>query len=211
MHVVLLGDSVLDNASYVHPGEPDVRTQLQALLGETDRVSLLAVDGDVIHDVPNTQLKRLPADATHLVISAGGNNLLGQIGMVSMGVATVAEALSVLQKMGSAFEDEYEQMLSAVLAPQLPVTVCTVYNPQENNPVTKQLYKTAIRFFDDIIVQCATRHGLPVIDLRIVCSEPVDFANPIEPSAIGGRKIARAIHTVLHTHDFNAGCTGIYT
>jgi len=35
--------------------------------------------------------------------------------------------------------------------------------------------------------------GLPVIDLRLLCREPVDYANPIEPSSVGGAKIAQAI------------------
>jgi hypothetical protein len=36
-----------------------------------------------------------------------------------------------------------------------------------------------------------------VIDLRLVCTEPADYANPIEPSSGGGEKIARAIVTAL--------------
>jgi hypothetical protein len=32
-----------------------------------------------------------------------------------------------------------------------------------------------------------------VIDLRLVCTEPADYANPIEPSSRGGEKIAQAI------------------
>lgn len=35
--------------------------------------------------------------------------------------------------------------------------------------------------------------GLTVIDLRLVCDEAIDFANAIEPSSIGGDKIAKAI------------------
>jgi hypothetical protein len=35
--------------------------------------------------------------------------------------------------------------------------------------------------------------SLPVIDLRSICNRPEDYANPIEPSSIGGEKIARAI------------------
>jgi hypothetical protein len=34
---------------------------------------------------------------------------------------------------------------------------------------------------------------LPLIDLRLVCSEDADFANSIEPSVAGGAKIATAI------------------
>jgi len=32
-----------------------------------------------------------------------------------------------------------------------------------------------------------------VVELRLVCSEPADYANPIEPSVRGGAKIARAV------------------
>ena len=46
--------------------------------------------------------------------------------------------------------------------------------------------------------------GLPVIDLRAVCSEIADYANEIEPSAIGGAKIADAICRVVTGHDFAA-------
>ncbi len=34
---------------------------------------------------------------------------------------------------------------------------------------------------------------LPVVDLRAVCDQPRDYANPIEPSGRGGYKIARAV------------------
>jgi hypothetical protein len=33
MHIVLLGDSIFDNAVYVHASEPDVQKQVQALEG----------------------------------------------------------------------------------------------------------------------------------------------------------------------------------
>jgi len=47
--------------------------------------------------------------------------------------------------------------------------------------------------FNDCIVSAAFTHGLPLLDLRLICTEDGDYANPIEPSARGGEKIARAI------------------
>jgi hypothetical protein len=35
--------------------------------------------------------------------------------------------------------------------------------------------------------------AIDVIDLRLVCTEASDYANPIEPSGTGGKKIADAI------------------
>ena len=37
-----------------------------------------------------------------------------------------------------------------------------------------------------------------------------DYANPIEPSSVGGEKIARAIARVVAEHDFAAGRTAVY-
>jgi hypothetical protein len=47
--------------------------------------------------------------------------------------------------------------------------------------------------FNDCIVRAAFANGLPLLDLRLICTEEVDYANQIEPSAQGGEKIARAI------------------
>ncbi len=47
--------------------------------------------------------------------------------------------------------------------------------------------------FNDVILRTAVTRRLGVIELRAVCSEPGDYANPIEPSDSGGRKIATAI------------------
>jgi hypothetical protein len=51
----------------------------------------------------------------------------------------------------------------------------------------------ALTVFNDCIVRAAFAHGLPLLDLRLICTEAGDYANPIEPSAQGGEKIARAI------------------
>jgi hypothetical protein len=47
--------------------------------------------------------------------------------------------------------------------------------------------------FNDAILRVAFERALEVIDLRFVCSEAADNANPIEPSSTGGPKIASAI------------------
>ena len=77
-HVVLLGDSIFDNAAYV-AGGPDVVRQLRDILPSGWRATLNALDGAVIADLPQ-QLQKLPSDATHLVVSVGGNDALGEVG-----------------------------------------------------------------------------------------------------------------------------------
>jgi len=72
-HVVLLGDSIFDNAAYV-PGQPRLTEQVAAYGHE---VSLLAVDGSVTADVVG-QSQKISAAATHLALSVGGNDALQQ-------------------------------------------------------------------------------------------------------------------------------------
>ena len=67
-YIVLLGDSVFDNAAYV-AGGPDVVRQLRDLLPPEWRATLNARDGAVLADIPQ-QLQGLSSDATHLVVSA---------------------------------------------------------------------------------------------------------------------------------------------
>jgi hypothetical protein len=55
------------------------------------------------------------------------------------------------------------------------------------------MIRTALSLFNDIITRAAFAHRLPLIDLRLICNEEADYANPIEPSAKGGAKIAAAI------------------
>ena len=73
-HIVLLGDSIFDNASYTRGG-PDIISQLRQLLRAEWRASLLAKDGATTDDV-SSQLQWMPSDASHLVLSVGGNNAL---------------------------------------------------------------------------------------------------------------------------------------
>jgi lysophospholipase L1-like esterase len=209
MHIALLGDSIFDNAVYVNPGEPDVCTQLNALLPEGSRATLLAVDGNTTHGIAQ-QLKRLPDDVTHLVLSVGGNNALGHLGMMSEAATSIAEVLNRLADISEGFERDYRQMLAGVLAAQLPLTLCMIYYPGYDDPLFQRLAKSGLLPFNDVIQRAAYTHGLPLIDLRLVCDEQADYANPIEPSAAGGAKIAAAVAKAVQTHNFTCGRTAVY-
>lgn len=189
-HIVLLGDSIFDNGAYVG-GAPDVVRQLRATLPDGWRATLLAVDGAVVDSVQR-QLGRLPPDASLLVISAGGNDALGDSHLLDQQAGSVAEALMVLSEAQRAFADRYQAMLEAVAASGLPTALCTIYDA--NFPELEgRAIRAGLALFNDVITRAAFRRGLPLIDLRLICCEPQDYANPIEPSEQGGDKIARAI------------------
>lgn len=189
-HVVLLGDSIFDNGVYVG-GAPDVVQQLRARLPEQWEATLAAVDGAVTSDVPR-QLTRLPAGATLLVVSAGGNDALGEAHLLSRPCSSVGEAVSMLADAQERFATRYAAMLEPILAARIPTAVCTIYDgnfPPPEGPVIS----AALSLFNDVIMRAAFSRALPLIDLRLICAEPADYANPIEPSEQGGEKIATAI------------------
>lgn len=190
-HVVLLGDSILDNRAYVAP-QPDVADQLRARLGAGWTVTLSAVDGHVTDDVRRHQLQTVPADASQLVISAGGNDALGHASVLGQRVGTVGEAVGLLAHAQAGFASAYSQMIDAVLQLGIPTAVCTIYDTNYPDP-ERTLVIAALALFNDVITRAAFSRKLPLIDLRLICSERSDFANPIEPSARGGEKIAAAI------------------
>jgi hypothetical protein len=198
-HVVLLGDSVFDNASYV-PGGPDVVTHLRAVLPRGWTADLAAVDGAVAGDVRH-QLSRISSEANALVVSVGGNDALRREGVLGQPARTVGEGLARLAGEVEWFRQSYQAMLEPVLARGLPTALCTIYDPRFPDPLRRQITVAGLTLFNDVIMREAFKRRLPVIDLRLVCSEDTDFANPIEPSVTGGRKIAGAIARFLVEHD----------
>lgn len=194
-HVVLLGDSIFDNAAYVRGG-PDVLAHLQGRLPEGWDATLVAIDGATTEDM-GRQYGRIPADATHLVLSIGGNDALMNIDILERRVSSSGEALGMLADVRDAFGGRYGEVLRTLRGRGLPLTLCTVYEGNFPDARRHRLATTALTVFNDVILRCAIRAGLPVIDLRLVCSEPADYANPIEPSVQGGAKIAQAITLAL--------------
>jgi hypothetical protein len=200
-HVVLLGDSIFDNKAYVSPG-PDVLAHLRSVLATGWRATLIAVDGALTGDVAG-QVRRTPEDATHLVVSAGGNDALGHERILHDQTSSVGEALLRLAALRDRFGEDYREMLDAVLARKLPLAVCTVYDPRFADPVRRRTAVAGLALFNDIITREAFARRLPVLDLRMVCNEDADFANAIEPSVPGGAKIAATIAELITEHGFD--------
>jgi hypothetical protein len=199
-HVVLLGDSIFDNGAYTEGG-PDVVTQLRELLPAGWHATLGAVDGATTDDFA-AQLDTLPDDATHFVVSLGGNDALGHLDLLDRRAHSSAEVLSGLAAAAERFEKRYRRAIDGVIEYRLATTVCTVYNGNFADAEFQRLASTALSVFNDAILRVAFEHRLDVIDLRLVCNEPADYANPIEPSSHGGAKMAEVIAKSLTMDPF---------
>ena len=191
-HIVLLGDSIFDNAGYLAGRGPDVAGHLRARLPAGWRATLLARGGAVAADVPG-QLGRSPPDATHLVVSAGGNDAGRREGVLAEPARSVAEGLARIAAIRERFAEDYRAMLDAVSARRLPTAVCTVYDPRFADPDRRRVVVVALAAFNDVVTREAFARGLALIDLRLVSASDQDFAGPTGPSVLGGGKIAAAI------------------
>ena len=76
------------------------------------------------------------------------------------------------------------------------VTICTIYN---KIPGLSEHEKIALSLFNNIIIEEAIEWGFSILDLRTVCNEEQDCSttSPIEPSEVGGLKIAYSIREII--------------
>ena len=196
-HIALLGDSVIDNKAYVGRG-PDVAEQVRKLVPNEWKVTRLAIDGAVT-SIIFSQLEDLPTDTTHIVISVGGNDALGEAEVLDAPAHSVAEVLQQLAQIQDRFREDYASMLDATAQRNLPTAVCTVYDPRYPDPLRRRMGSLGLSVINDVVTREAFSRNLSLIDLRVMFDADEDFANPIEPSVQGGMKLARAIHRFAST------------
>jgi hypothetical protein len=206
--IALLGDSIFDNKVYTGD-EPDVSSHLKTIVPADWDVRLFAVDGSTTQMVAS-QVGRITSDVTHVVLSAGGNDALSNADVLSMPASNAGQVLHELAKRAAEFADNYESLLDGLVSINVPAAVCTIYFPNFPEPDLQRVAITALSAFNDVILREAVRRGFPIIDLRLVCDKPSDYANEIEPYGIGGRKIANVIYKLVSEHDFSRKRTEVF-
>ena len=115
-----------------------------------------------------------------------------------------------LADLAEAFESDYKRMLDALRAARKPAAVSTIYYPRMEDARIQRHAVAALATFNDVITRAAFAAGLPLLDLRFICNEDSDYANPIEPSETGGAKIAGAIVKLVAAHDFTQPRTQVF-
>jgi hypothetical protein len=123
-------------------------------------------------------------------------------------VGSVGIALDRLASVRDRFARSYATMLDAVRGAGLPTAIATIYSGAAPAAEFQERAAIALTVLNDCITREASARGLPILDLRVIFSRFEDYANPIEPSADGGKKLASAIARLVREHDFSAGrCT----
>lgn len=179
-NVILMGDSVLNNANYVPAGN----SVYDYLKKKLNKVINLAKDGATINDL-YTQLDKIPVDLnntdTYIFISAGGNDILNRRTEL-----TTNEIRRLF--------DTYMDFLKAlrVKLGSTKINIINLYLP--TNP-RFQSYKTSIDQWNQLIDKYSDKIGemYNVVDLHSLLTSPEDFVYDIEPSESASNKIANLI------------------
>ena len=195
--LVLLGDSIIDNKTYVLDGEFSVLEHIQSK-SETP-VTQLALDGATTDDVISNQIKVIPFGTSHIVLSVGGNDLLNEIGFLMEDFKyTPNQVLKRCHTLIAPITQKYESIVSQLqTTSRANLLLCTVYEgdlgrSDEYRDVLDSS-KTMVSSFNDIVYKTADKFDADVLELRHIFTSPEDYANPIEPSHIGGEKLAQEI------------------
>lgn len=197
-HLVLMGDSVLDNRTYVPEHLLSVEEQFRAHFYHTTKVTRLARDGATMEGVRVFQLEHpLPSDTTHVLLSVGGND--GLVAFSSLQRNSNNSWWSVATTFFQKFAADYDALLELIqtLYPKVTLMVCTIYQPWTDKWLFGAVSNVGVRLMNRAIRECAKRRKLPVMDLWAIFTEKADFANVIEPGVPGGDKMVLNFRTFV--------------
>lgn len=196
--VVLFGDSIIDNKTYVSHGEFSVLEHLENI--SNYEYIQVAYDGHTTFDVQNKQLHLSTIEKpSHIVLSVGGNDLLQNLSYLSNGpMSNVNEAITGIQQhIFEPLEQRFETIIEELSSQRANLLICTVYEgdlgrTDEFKDVLDSS-KIMVSSLNDIVYKTAKKYKADVLELREIFISSDDYANPIEPSHIGGEKLAKSI------------------
>jgi len=179
--VILMGDSVLNNANYV----PSGKSVYDSLKSKLSKVINLAKDGATISDLYR-QLDKIPVDLnntnTYIYISAGGNDILNK---------RIELSSTEIQRLF----DSYMVFLNALREKlgRVKINILNLYLPSDPR---YQTYKTSIDQWNHLIQSSSSKIGemYNVVNLNTLLTSPEDFVYDIEPSESASDKIAYLIY-----------------
>ena len=183
-YFLLLGDSILNNEIYVAKG----KSVNQLLYDSTNKRTInLAKNDATIQDVYD-QIAKIPdnlkssSDNTTIFLSIGGNDILNQS----------SDKGQIDSKVINTIFLAYKPLIKSIktIMPKSQIVPLDIYYPDN---VKYNQYHNAIREWNDKLYDYAKNNYMSVLRISDILRKPEDFTLGIEPSDIGGKKIADAI------------------
>jgi len=175
--IVLLGDSMIANNSYVKSGH-SIQDMIEQIFPK-DQVLMLAKNNSTIHNV-FYQVDKIPFELdnpnTYIFLSAGGNDLLNSPSLNS----------TLLNEIF----DKYTLLVNTIITrlPNAKLYLLTLYSTQD-----EQLKPYLTIWNKKLKHLMSYQNKSNIIDTSIFINNENDLIYNIEPSETGGQKIANAI------------------
>jgi hypothetical protein len=177
--IILIGDSILNNSNYILSEGKSVPDLIKA---EHSNTYNFAKDEAVITDC-NLQIEQIPpknnTKDTYIFVSAGGNNILNI-------------QHSITNELIETFFQQYSTLIHSLKSkfPNANIYLLNLYYPLDSR--FKNLYPY-IDQWNSLLLDFSKTNKLKIIQTNKLMINKDDFTNAIEPSIIGGPKIAKAI------------------
>jgi len=186
--IILLGDSVLQNKRYVEQRN-SVPEILRTILSKDDKYSVFcyASDGSTITDTYQ-QLREIPIEFnnsnTFIFLSSGGNDIIDK-----------AQSGSTDENIDLLFQD-YIKLVDSIKTKmnESNIVLLNLYYPENKD---YHLYYGIIKDWNNKLDVFAKESHLKVLKINLFMRGPEDFVSNIEPSGIGGEKIAVSIKDLV--------------
>lgn len=184
-NIVLLGDSILKNNSYVKNGQ-----SIEDILREKkgDNLYCLALNNSTVVDV-YSQIDGIPLEInnenTTIFLSSGGNDILSQY--VDKHDSDVSDR-NILNVIFIAYKKMVKSL--SVKMDKTKLVLIDIYYPTSNQ---FSQYKPIIQDWNNMLEKYARENSYGLIQISKSVTASDDFTLSIEPSEKGGEKIARSI------------------
>ena len=187
--IVLLGDSILKNNSYVPDGKAVDNILEERSLKNDKNIELysLAENNSKIVDV-YSQINKIPLDinnkSTNIFLSSGGNDILSFY-VDQHGDTTDTGFLNTMLA-------AYKKLVKSI---QTRMNLCQIVLLDVYYPTCNQFaqYKPILEEWNSLIANYARENSLGLLQISQIVTSNDDFTLGIEPSEKGGEKIAQSI------------------
>ena len=168
--VILLGDSILENKSYVKSGY-SVEDFVKKSIGNTYNYARDEATIETVHFTLNNIPNKFNNEDTTIILSIGGNDLIEKKEVEPV----MRDCTELIEKIKQKF-------------PACKIAMLNLYCPYTYKD--NMLIRTMLKQWNTILVE---KSGIPIIDIYGIVTAVEDFNSKIEPSETGSAKIADAI------------------
>ena len=175
--IILVGDSILKNNSYVLE-EKSVEKLLSTKTYA--HIYCFAVNDSIIKDATeqvNILPQHLNEPSTCIFLSIGGNDILKGIDPVSSIFRQYMDLVDLMK----------ERMNKT------KIVLINLYYPTDEK---YEKYYSSIKRWNELVDAYAEDNDLKVLDASAILAKEADFTSDIEPSIIGGEKLANQIVSI---------------